>query len=240
MGLFPRLASHYNEKIEREMARAPASETQIADESIQELRVDAANVKCKICFETFFHPLMLPCQHTFCASCVINSCPKRFVRTVKCALCREIHQLPNSSIKNLKVNRLILELLDENGKSGRVYSSRELASKLKKAGQYCRDQVQVHTRGRQRGLFRQAESDEESSSEYDSSDFLKLTVLLMLFCFVLFCFIGFVFSFSNTMSINWPVFCALFIFAFCLYFVFFIIYYSVLFVDSCSSVTFIF
>ncbi|CAG5099156.1 Oidioi.mRNA.OKI2018_I69.XSR.g16302.t1.cds [Oikopleura dioica] len=70
------------------------------------------------------------------------------------------------------INRLILELLEENGKSGRIYNDSEFTSKLKRAGQYCRDIAASAKKSEDKIEDSSSEdsSSEESSSESDSSD----------------------------------------------------------------------
>ena len=31
-------------------------------------------LNCNICLEMFTHPVMLPCQHSYCFSCIAKSC----------------------------------------------------------------------------------------------------------------------------------------------------------------------
>ncbi|VDM19366.1 unnamed protein product [Hydatigera taeniaeformis] len=45
-----------------------------------------STLQCPICLETLRHPVMPPCQHAFCYSCI-----SRYIRKceAKCPLCRE-------------------------------------------------------------------------------------------------------------------------------------------------------
>ena len=36
--------------------------------------VTKETLNCKICMEMYFHPIMLPCQHTYCFKCIVKAC----------------------------------------------------------------------------------------------------------------------------------------------------------------------
>ena len=40
----------------------------------EKLQVAKDLVTCPICVDYYTHPIMLPCQHTYCIQCIIRSC----------------------------------------------------------------------------------------------------------------------------------------------------------------------
>ena len=75
-------------------------------------------VCCSICMEQFDNerhvPNILPCEHTFCKSC-INSMAKGYIPgDFSCPICRTPHRVPNHGFT---VNRVVLEMVEELQKS---------------------------------------------------------------------------------------------------------------------------
>ncbi|CAF1474333.1 unnamed protein product [Adineta ricciae] len=66
-------------------------------------------VTCPICLEIFREPLQLPCQHTFCKSCLGRITEDRWGR---CPVCRGCYRVPFAGIGSLEVNRTIVNLLE--------------------------------------------------------------------------------------------------------------------------------
>ena len=85
----------------------------------QEIRRGAeALVCCAICTDTFKHPKVLPCQHTFCLACLrqfYESCNKQ--RVVKlsnfpCPQCRKVTYLPSGGLESLPTDFKINQIQD--------------------------------------------------------------------------------------------------------------------------------
>ncbi|XP_067875912.1 E3 ubiquitin-protein ligase TRIM56-like [Heterodontus francisci] len=66
-------------------------------------------LNCKICLNTFKHPKMLPCLHTYCQGCLENVIS--FDRKIRCPECREVVDL-RDGVSKLKTNFHINSLLD--------------------------------------------------------------------------------------------------------------------------------
>ncbi|CAF1093594.1 unnamed protein product [Adineta steineri] len=66
-------------------------------------------ITCPICLEIFHEPLQLPCQHTFCKSCLVRITEDRWGR---CPICRGCYRVPMAGIGSFEVNRTIVNLLE--------------------------------------------------------------------------------------------------------------------------------
>ncbi|XP_019647421.1 PREDICTED: tripartite motif-containing protein 3-like [Branchiostoma belcheri] len=78
----------------------------ILDEITEEFLV------CKICFEDYKKPKVLPCLHTFCEGCLVKYVPGK-ARNITCPLCREETALPDNGVAGLKGNFLISSLREK-------------------------------------------------------------------------------------------------------------------------------
>ncbi|XP_060560646.1 tripartite motif-containing protein 59-like [Ruditapes philippinarum] len=62
-------------------------------------------LECPICLERFDTPKVLPCQHTFCADCLINITQRG---SVCCPECRVVHPVPPNGLPiNIAIQRLL-------------------------------------------------------------------------------------------------------------------------------------
>ncbi|CAF1498579.1 unnamed protein product, partial [Adineta ricciae] len=66
-------------------------------------------ITCPICLEIFREPLQLPCQHTFCKSCLERITDDRWGR---CPVCRGCYRVPFAGVGSFEVNRTIVNLLE--------------------------------------------------------------------------------------------------------------------------------
>ena len=46
----------------------------------------AVELRCPLCFDTFDDPYSLPCQHSFCHTCIVSSF--RVTKLMQCPLCK--------------------------------------------------------------------------------------------------------------------------------------------------------
>ncbi|XP_071792826.1 E3 ubiquitin-protein ligase TRIM56-like [Asterias amurensis] len=66
-------------------------------------------LECQICLETFKHPKVLQCLHTFCQNCLDQMAPDG---TVVCPTCRAETILPREGVMDLKNNFVLANLLE--------------------------------------------------------------------------------------------------------------------------------
>ena len=105
--------------------------------------VDAKElITCGICTSVYRHPLMLPCQHTFCFQCIVKSCRyyiaysngfnidslrENYQDSLACALCMQLVTFPRGVITKLPKNHVILELLEKSGyKNGLILNQKQI------------------------------------------------------------------------------------------------------------------
>lgn len=70
---------------------------------------------CSICHETYRNPVILPCVHTFCLTCLqdIGSHTNRNPGdTMACPLCRQEFTIPESGFASLKKNFFMVRLIE--------------------------------------------------------------------------------------------------------------------------------
>ena len=69
--------------------------------------------ECPICTETMRSPKLLPCVHTFCLACLIETCGGNIPgATLTCPMCRKKFPLPEGGCSNLPNNFFIENLID--------------------------------------------------------------------------------------------------------------------------------
>ncbi|GFN73774.1 tripartite motif-containing protein 3 [Plakobranchus ocellatus] len=67
---------------------------------------------CPLCLEQYKSPKVLPCQHTFCLSCIRAYVSARGLdSTIPCPLCKELIRIPDNDVSNFKNNFMIVSLL---------------------------------------------------------------------------------------------------------------------------------
>ncbi|XGW26647.1 hypothetical protein V3C99_007337 [Haemonchus contortus] len=70
---------------------------------------------CCICYERYKQPKVLPCQHTFCLSC-LEMCIRFHIISqsgkLKCPTCRVEHLVPSGGVQALPSNYTIIEILN--------------------------------------------------------------------------------------------------------------------------------
>ena len=69
--------------------------------------------ECVICWEIYEEgtkcPKLLPCNHTFCISCLEKILNLEGNGKMKCPYCRTLHQIPGGYVQNLPTNRRLLK-----------------------------------------------------------------------------------------------------------------------------------
>ena len=81
-------------------------------------------VECPICFDTFTNPKELDCQHTFCEKPCLDKLVNSKTNTLKCPLCRVVHNIPKGGIRELKTNKTIVDLVDITATSNTAVASK--------------------------------------------------------------------------------------------------------------------
>ena len=74
-------------------------------------RTISEETKCSICFDQFQEPKMLPCQHTFCLSC-LGKIANQDLKKISCAICRSQHNLPIGGVIEYPNNLTLASLND--------------------------------------------------------------------------------------------------------------------------------
>ncbi|XP_078661279.1 uncharacterized protein LOC144905473 [Branchiostoma floridae x Branchiostoma belcheri] len=67
-------------------------------------------LSCRICFETFRQPKILPCVHTFCEKCLLKHAGRR--QSFSCPTCRREVTLPQNGVAGLEDNHFIASLTE--------------------------------------------------------------------------------------------------------------------------------
>ena len=68
--------------------------------------------ECSICTELFTDPRVLPCQHTFCFTCLVNYGKDRQPgNRVPCPLCRKMFTIPDDGLSGMQKSFLMEKLL---------------------------------------------------------------------------------------------------------------------------------
>jgi hypothetical protein len=68
-------------------------------------------IECPICLDVYDEPKLLPCQHTFCSSCITNLVENG---QIKCPECRSTHKVTDQRTATFPTNITIQRLLDFN------------------------------------------------------------------------------------------------------------------------------
>uniref|UniRef100_A0A7I4YN55 RING-type domain-containing protein n=1 Tax=Haemonchus contortus TaxID=6289 RepID=A0A7I4YN55_HAECO len=94
---------------------AYSSRTSQEDENEILFRIPLRSVLCCICTERYRQPKVLPCQHTFCLSC-LELCLEHHVLSqsgkLKCPICRDEHSVPSGGVQAFPSNYTIIDLLN--------------------------------------------------------------------------------------------------------------------------------
>ena len=69
-------------------------------------------LECPICLETFQSPRMLPCQHSFCVEPCLKGIVNLTRKSIQCAICRKVHDLPQEGLDGIPKNLLLQDLLE--------------------------------------------------------------------------------------------------------------------------------
>ncbi|XP_023213672.1 tripartite motif-containing protein 2-like isoform X2 [Centruroides sculpturatus] len=133
-------------------------------------------VTCSICLDCFRHPIMLPCQHTFCQLCLSKIATEK---NVQCPQCRETISL-SSGLASLPVNihlQSVIEVLQTDAASKVTCSSCQIkAGNPLKCGhceqQYCTDCHAKHLLVMKEKLNKMADELKEKIS-FINEDFQK-------------------------------------------------------------------
>ena len=68
-------------------------------------------LECSVCYLRMEHPKMLPCQHTFCLSC-LGKIANHDLKKISCAICRSQHNLPIGGVMGFPNNLTLVSLID--------------------------------------------------------------------------------------------------------------------------------
>ena len=68
-------------------------------------------LECSVCYEQMVYPKMLPCQHTFCLSC-LDKIANYDLKKISCAICRSQHYLPIAGVMGFSDNLTLVRLID--------------------------------------------------------------------------------------------------------------------------------
>ncbi|XP_070551877.1 tripartite motif-containing protein 3-like [Ptychodera flava] len=88
--------------------------------------MDTDILRCSVCLEFFKEPRLLPCGHSFCFTCLSNIATEDG-RSLKCALCRSILQLPVLGIQALPINYYLTSCVCIVNSSKASYAAKEEA-----------------------------------------------------------------------------------------------------------------
>lgn len=105
--------ARYKREMEIYVAQKKA-EPQLQSQSQKQSPVDIlkmfekelVDIQCAICTDYFMSPVTLPCQHTFCKSCLIknkNIGRDRYTRVVTCSQCRQKHDIDLNTYQEDKI-----------------------------------------------------------------------------------------------------------------------------------------
>ncbi|XP_070543849.1 tripartite motif-containing protein 2-like [Ptychodera flava] len=88
--------------------------------------MDTNILHCSVCLDFFEEPRLLPCGHSFCFTCLSNIATEDG-RSLKCALCRSILQLPVLGIQALPINYCLTSCVCMVNSSKASYAAKEEA-----------------------------------------------------------------------------------------------------------------
>ena len=90
-------------------------------------------LECPICMNRYDNPHVLPCQHTFCKSCIgsLKSNSRNNDNKINCPICRETHELVNG-IENLPANYTMKRLIELEAMAAEKEAAAELEKKSKR------------------------------------------------------------------------------------------------------------
>ena len=74
--------------------------------------VDPSDLSCSICLEVLNDPRALPCLHSYCYGCLEGWVQKsKSNKTICCPLCKEVSPVPSGSLKTIKYNHFLADLV---------------------------------------------------------------------------------------------------------------------------------
>ena len=79
-------------------------------------------LECSVCYEQMMQPKMLPCQHTFCLSC-LDKIANHDLKKISCAICRSQHNLPIGGVMEFPNNLTLASLIDSICGPSETYTS---------------------------------------------------------------------------------------------------------------------
>ncbi|XP_070549329.1 tripartite motif-containing protein 2-like [Ptychodera flava] len=85
-------------------------EMAVLPDSVPKL-INANFLICRVCFERFINPKILPCHHTFCEKC-LHSLRKKSSNRLDCPSCKESYQLTNVGVSGFPNNIYLQSLSD--------------------------------------------------------------------------------------------------------------------------------
>ena len=68
------------------------------------------HLECAVCLEIYNDPKALPCQHTFCLSCIHQTLRGN---TLQCPSCKNFHKVPNGGPEEFPNNYTLLPMIEE-------------------------------------------------------------------------------------------------------------------------------
>ena len=93
-------------------------------------------LECSVCYEQMMQPKMLPCQHTFCLSC-LDKIANYDLKKISCAICRSQHYLPIAGVMGFSDNLTLVRLIDSIFENLRISVMEGLSAKNRKNASKC-------------------------------------------------------------------------------------------------------
>ena len=69
------------------------------------------HLECPVCLDMYDKPKALPCQHTFCLSCIKRTA--KGGNTIQCPSCKTFHRLPNDKAEDFPNNYTLMPMIEE-------------------------------------------------------------------------------------------------------------------------------
>lgn len=96
-------------------------------------------LECPICMNRYENPHVLPCQHTFCKTCISSlksSTRNDSTKIIQCPICRETHDLPGG-VDSLPANYTMKRLIELEIMAAEKEAAAELAGRTKRKRKLC-------------------------------------------------------------------------------------------------------